>query len=206
MTDQCLSSCLIYWTLCNHSIHSSDFHLGLDIYYRTSTQPLIGPTISKFTTSSDLWILDVLCWLYLDNWSGFEAAKTPPWLSRGLHHRGKFLELSDEWAGRGCYCFLMRCHSWALLADQEWCRWIIELKFEFFSFNTFDVSQIFWQRAILKQFLSNSWNRSQQVMVSGSRSKLVNLLPGIPQNSVLDKLLLLLDTLLFLLDTLLFLL
>ena len=29
-------------------------------------------------------------------WSGFEAAKTAPWPSRGLHHFGKFLEPSDE--------------------------------------------------------------------------------------------------------------
>ena len=37
----------------------------------------------------------------LDTWSGFEAGKTAPWPSRGLHHFGKFLEPSDEWAGRG---------------------------------------------------------------------------------------------------------
>ena len=48
---------------------------------------------------------------YLDTWSGFEAAKTAPWPSQGLHHCGKFLEPSDEWAGRGCYCFLMRWHN-----------------------------------------------------------------------------------------------
>ena len=33
---------------------------------------------------------------YLDTWSGFEAAKTASWPSRGLHHCGKFLEPSDE--------------------------------------------------------------------------------------------------------------
>ena len=33
---------------------------------------------------------------YMDTWSGFEAAKTAPWQSRGLHHRGKFLVPSDE--------------------------------------------------------------------------------------------------------------
>ena len=58
---------------------------------------------------------------YLDTWSGFEAAKTAPWPSQGLHHCGKFLEPSDEWAGWGCYCFLMRWHNWAFLASQEWC-------------------------------------------------------------------------------------
>ena len=29
---------------------------------------------------------------YFDTWSYFEAAKTVPWPSRGLHHFGKFLE------------------------------------------------------------------------------------------------------------------
>ena len=48
--------------------------------------------------------------LYLLSWIlgvAFEAAKTAPFLSRGLHHLVKFLELSDELAGRGCCCFLM---------------------------------------------------------------------------------------------------
>ena len=35
--------------------------------------------------------------LYLDTWSGFEAAKTAPWPSRGLHHFGKFLEPYLRW-------------------------------------------------------------------------------------------------------------
>ena len=42
------------------------------------------------------WILGVGCVTYLDTWSGFEAAKTVPWPSRGLHQFGKFLEPSDE--------------------------------------------------------------------------------------------------------------
>ena len=33
---------------------------------------------------------------YLDTWNGFEAAKTAPWPSRGLHHCGKFFEPSNE--------------------------------------------------------------------------------------------------------------
>ena len=41
--------------------------------------------------------------------------------------------------------------------------------------------------SILTQFLSN---RSQQVMVDGCQSKLVNVLPGVGQGSVLDPLLL----------------
>ena len=45
--------------------------------------------------------------------------------------------------------------------------------------------------SILTQFLSN---RSQQVMVNGCRSKLVNVLSGLPQGSVLGPLLLLLYT------------
>ena len=49
-----------------------------------------------------------------------QLIKTDPWPSRRLHHFGKFLEPSDEWAGRGCYCFLMRRHSWSFLTYQEW--------------------------------------------------------------------------------------
>ena len=46
--------------------------------------------------------------------------------------------------------------------------------------------------SILTQFLSN---RSQQVMVDGCQSKLVNVVSGVPQGSVLGLLLLLLYTL-----------
>ena len=45
--------------------------------------------------------------------------------------------------------------------------------------------------SILTQFLSN---RSQQVMVDGCRSKLVNVVSGVPQGSVLGQLLFLLYT------------
>ena len=45
--------------------------------------------------------------------------------------------------------------------------------------------------SILTQFLSN---RSQQVMVDGCRSKLVNVVSGVPQRSVLGPLLFLLYT------------
>ena len=72
-------------------------------------------------------------WNYQESESNYGAATTAPWPSRGLHHCGKFLEPSDEWAGRGSYCFLMRWHSWAFLAGQGWCRetcrtqiWIFE--------------------------------------------------------------------------------
>ena len=41
--------------------------------------------------------LTVQSWnLLISSWSGFEAAKTAPWPSRGIHHCGKFLEPSDE--------------------------------------------------------------------------------------------------------------
>ena len=58
------------------------------------------------------------------------------------HHSGKFLETSDEWAGLGCYCFLMRWHGWAFLAGQEWCLETRPAEIWIFQFNTFDVSDI----------------------------------------------------------------
>ena len=67
--------------------------------------PLTRLTIIKFDGIAGS-VLSILG--YLDTWSGFEAAMTAPWPSRGLHHCDKFLEPSDECAGRGCYCFLMR--------------------------------------------------------------------------------------------------
>ena len=79
-------------------------------------------------------VIFIAQWTYLDTWSGFEAAKTAPWQSRGLHQCGTFLEPSDEWAGRGCYCFLMRWHSWAFLADQGWCREICRAPIWIFQF------------------------------------------------------------------------
>ena len=45
--------------------------------------------------------------------------------------------------------------------------------------------------SILTEYLSN---RSQQVMVDGCRSKLVNLVSGVPQRSVLGPLLFILNT------------
>ena len=67
---------------------------------------------------------------------------------RWLHHFDKFLEPSDEWAGRECCCFLLRWRSWVFLADQEWAPETCRAKFEFFSFNTYGVSRIFWQRVV----------------------------------------------------------
>ena len=76
-------------------------------------------------------------------WSGFEAAKTVPWPNRGLHRFGKFLEPSDEWTGRGCGDIVG--DFWLIRNELQK---LVEVKFEFFSFNTFDVSQIFWQRVV----------------------------------------------------------
>ena len=89
-------------------------------------------------------ILYVFRYIYIYIWSGFEAAKTAPGPSQRLHYCGKFLELSDERAGRGCYCFLMRWHSWALLADQEWCRETCRAQIWIFKFcNIMDLSKAF---------------------------------------------------------------
>ena len=116
-------------------IHMFPLNFELFVHFSTSNQTSINLRHSFYT--------------YLDTWSGFEAAKTAPWPSRGLHHFGKFLGSSDEWAGRGCCFNLMRWHVvghfWLIRNELQR---LVELKFEFYSFNTFDVSHIFWERVV----------------------------------------------------------
>ena len=135
----CLNhSCIcfsFYKNLPNGTLFFGEALLGRKLRYRKLFLILVSRQVYALNLS------------YLDTWSGFEAAKAAPWPSRGLHHCGKFLEPSDEWAGRGCYCFLMRWHIvghlWLIRIEK-----LVEPKFKFFRFNTFDVSQIFWQRVV----------------------------------------------------------
>ena len=82
---------------------------------------------------------------YLDTWSGFEAAKTAPWPSRGLHHcvvnslSPQMSELVEDAIASSCGDIVR--HFWLVRNGVEK---LVELKFEFFSFNIFDVPQIFW--------------------------------------------------------------
>ena len=96
---------------------------------------------------------------YLDTWSGFEAAKTAPWPSRGLHHFGKFLEPSDEWAGRGCYCFLMRWHGHFSLIRNELQKFV-ELKYLIFLVLTLSMS--------LRDFGNELYNRGPNTVIAFS--------------------------------------
>ena len=74
----------------------------IDICVIAISFSVIEPTTVHIVTIKDthcvLLILKVIAMIltYLDTWSGFEAAKTAPWPRRGLHHCGKFLDLSDE--------------------------------------------------------------------------------------------------------------
>ena len=88
---------------------------------------------------------------YLDTWilgCGFEAAKTVPWPSRGLTTLVNSLgpqmsELVDDAVASWCGDIV---GHFSLIRNEL--QKFVELKFEFFSFNTFDVSQIFWQRVV----------------------------------------------------------
>ena len=82
--------------------------------------------------------LIISCSYLLGYWSGFEAAKTAPWPSRGLHHFGQFLE--------PC-CFMMRWYSWAVLAHQEWAPEICLAQIWIFQFWHFRSSRRYssWQ-------------------------------------------------------------
>ena len=95
------------------------------------------------------WILG-----YLDTWSGFEPAKTA---SSGSWIHGRVVdstivvnslspqmsELVDD--AIASWCGDIVGHFWLIRNGVEK---LVELKFDFFSFNTFDVSEIFWQRVV----------------------------------------------------------
>ena len=53
-------------------------------------------------------------------------------------------ELVEDAIASGCGDIVG--HFWLIRNGVEK---LVELKFEFFSFNTFDISQIFWQRVVL---------------------------------------------------------
>ena len=52
-------------------------------------------------------------------------------------------ELAEDAVASGCGEIVW--HFWLITNGVEK---LVELKFEFFSFNTFDVSQMFWQRVV----------------------------------------------------------
>ena len=92
---------------------------------------------------TSLWFI-----FYLDTLSGLEAAKTAPWPSRDSTTLVNSLSpqmselVEDAIASR---CGDIVGHFWLIRNELQK---FVELKFEFFSFNTFDVSQIFWQRVV----------------------------------------------------------
>ena len=85
---------------------------------------------------------------YLDTWSGFEAAKTAPWPSRRLHHLSNSLsrQMSELVVDAVASCCDDMVGKFWLIRNEL--QKFVEIKFEFFSLNTFDVSQIFWQRVV----------------------------------------------------------
>ena len=93
--------------------------------------------------------LVILCDTYLDTWSGFKAA------IRLLHGRvGDSTTLVNSLSPQMSELVEDAIPSWC--GDIVGHFWLIrnelqkldELKFEFFNVNTFDVSQIFWQRVV----------------------------------------------------------
>ena len=67
---------------------------------------------------------------------------------RILHRCCILFEPQDEIADQRCCCFLPWWHSCAFWAHHEWVLEICTANFEFFSLNTFDVSQIFRQQLV----------------------------------------------------------
>ena len=95
------------------------------------------------------------------SWSGLEAFTPAPWPSLALHLPFKFLDLYDEIAGQGCYCFLLRWDSWAFWAHRKRVLEIYRAQIWIFQFYTFDVYQIFrrWvtQSRPKKCYIAISW-------------------------------------------------
>ena len=96
-------------------------------------------SLGRSLESKGEWPVD-----YLDTWSGFEAAKTAPWMSRRLHHLVNSLsprmsELVED--AVASWCGDIVGYFWLIRNELQK---FVELKFEFFSFNTFYVFQIFW--------------------------------------------------------------
>ena len=78
--------------------------------------------------------------VYVEWWQSSEPA---PRTSRRLHCRCRFLEPYDGIADQGCCCFLPRWRSWAILCSSGMSSTkFVQLKFEFLSFNTAHISDI----------------------------------------------------------------
>ena len=117
-----------------------------------------GSTVTDMPTkTATYWINQDSDITYFDTWSGFEAAKTVPWPSRGLTHFDKFLEPSDEWAGRGWCCFLW-WHSWAFFSDQEWTLETCRAKIWIFPVLKLSMSS--------RYFGNESYNRSPNTVIA----------------------------------------
>ena len=83
---------------------------------------------------------------YLDTWSGIEAAKTAPWPSLGPTTLVNSMspQMSELVEDASAYWCDVKVGQFGLIRNEL--QKLVEHKFEFFSFNIFDVSQIFWQR------------------------------------------------------------
>ena len=110
---------------------------------------------------------------YFDTWSDFEAVKTAPWLSLELHHFGKFLESSDEWAGRGSCCFRIWWHSWAFLAHQEWAPEICRAQIWIFQFTCTGHCQL-PANEIVKLYYSLVYSHLTYALLAWGRSESTN--------------------------------
>ena len=81
--------------LFQHSFFNTSFSLGVcNLFYFCCFHVQVFGTIPVHEFQS--FHTNIYTYIYLGTWSCFEAAKTAPWPSRGLHHCGKFLEPSDE--------------------------------------------------------------------------------------------------------------
>ena len=121
----------------------------------STDHPIDYFTFFSIVSCEILTISDYQCYYTYtwNTWSRFEAVKLAPWPSRRLHHLCKFRAPNGEIAFQGSYCLnlLLAAVSWLVILG--WSRMISSdflssCKFEFSSFNTFDVTQIYKQRVV----------------------------------------------------------
>ena len=142
--DLCLGCNLLTWMFGKYISrrHNTKFIVYIVIQYLNWKKWHNVWNVGPYKQHIDFYLLGYLDWFR-------SSYKTAPWPSRGLQHFGKSLsprmsELVED--AVASWCGDIVGHFWLIRNELQKC---VEFKFEIFSFNTFDVSHIyFWQSVV----------------------------------------------------------